>query len=743
MPTTSIQLKGTRRALAAVMAGALLVVGLFVAAPVQAQTLADHAHSLEAIPGDASFYVAWLKNREQVDAMVKSNAWKKLMAVPAVSMGLMQAQAYWEYPSDERLLQVKDWIEGPDGRRVLGLLLDAGSDEVAIFGDKHFATQMNLLLEFNSVVNRAQAETMQLLQEEDHEGAQQVVSQRIAEFLREHGDEMHVPAFAVGARLDDPTRAREVLDLIEKELRPLAEQSPVTLGHRLERKKGGEDSDLLTITLSGDMLLWEEIEMKLEDNPEIYAELHELLFDKQVVVAIGVVRNFFVLSVGESTDHLLNEPSGKLLVEHEALERLARHAGEKLTTVAYASDELMRALSSNERGLNDVANSIKTMLTLAPLDELRREAIESDLDELVEELTEYLPEASTIAYASFMTDRGYESFTYNWADVPPTIDGSKPLTLIDHVGDDSIAWYVARGKQSVGGYDNFVAWLSRIYLHVEAVSQSSVTTHDWEEYEKLRAEVEPLLKRLDKATREMVIPAVKNGQGGVVLRASSPAKKWLVQLPESKQELSLPTLALVYALDDAELLKQGVSEYFKVIQTGLTRAHEMKPDEVWPIILPTPEKSSVAGGELFTYPLPSEWGISERVAPSAAVSDTLLVLSPLPEVCEKLLAKSRPQLDGPAAKFDQPLYSAGHIKWAKLIETVQPWLDYGIQVAIQQHQAEDPQDGNGAIAVVGFVKPQVEQLLDILKVFHSSTSVYYQEDDVAVKHGELRLVDLE
>ena len=49
--------------------------------------------SLKLIPADAAFYSSMLRNREQIDAFLHSNAWEKLKSMPSVQMGLAMFNA--------------------------------------------------------------------------------------------------------------------------------------------------------------------------------------------------------------------------------------------------------------------------------------------------------------------------------------------------------------------------------------------------------------------------------------------------------------------------------------------------------------------------------------------------------------------------------------------------------------------------------------------------------------------------
>ncbi|MEM8866618.1 MAG: hypothetical protein AAGF31_13835, partial [Planctomycetota bacterium] len=263
---------------------------------------------------------------------------------------------------------------------------------------------------------------------------------------------------------------------------------------------------------------------------------------------------------------------------------------------------------------------------------------------------------------------------------------------------------------------------------------------NWAKYEEARDTVLPLLQQLDAANRECLLPGMADGQGAVVLSAAAADDAWCEFMPAADAQLPLPTLALVYGVSDAGLVKEAASEYTAVIQQVIDIAHEKNPDEVPPLKIPPPEKSVLASGTLYAYELPGEWGASERVAPNAVLSDSVLVLSVLPELGERLAAGSQPLVDGPAAEFDRPLVAASHFKFAKFLQTLDPWIDYGIKAAIANASEEE---GAGAVAMIGMVKPQLDQLLEVLQTMHAYTGVTYREEDAWVTHAEMRLIDLE
>jgi hypothetical protein len=718
---------------------------LLARAPVSgAEEMVGHAESLAAIPADASFYAAWLKNAAQIEALQETGAWRKLMTIPAFQMGLMQAQTWWQFPPVENMVAVKNWIEGPEGQKMLALLAEMGSDEIFVYGDQSFTELIEIAMKINSQITRdsyhrlEQAGDVDAL--ENEELVKHEMDHKLAQLLRKHKNSIRVPSLVKGFRIQDTELASELLDLLETKLKLFFVDAnlPLPWQDKLQRSTINEH-DLLTFTVSGDMLPWDEIESEMPNSPELYELLKGMLSDKRAVLAVGVVNQFVVISLGDSIDHFQGLGEGQLLADTPAFQRLNHHADQRVVTLGYVSGEFLQAASSNEQSFTDLAVTAKGFLSLADLEDDRRIAIENDIDELARDIIAYLPEPGALAMTTFWTDRGYESFSYNWGEMAPNLDATRPLTLIHHLGDDSIGWFVGRGKQSVEEYDHFVSWLKRGFDHFEAIVEPESAVEDWAEYEAARDQVLPLLGRLDTANRELLIPGMADGQGAIVFEATATDNQWCDFMPAAQEEFPLPTLSLVYGVSEVELVKRGAAEYFDVIQDVVDIAHEAEPGEIPQFTISTPTETAITGGTIYSYDLPADWGVNDRIAPNAALSESVLVLSWLPELSEKLLSGVSLTIDGPAAEFNRPLAYAAHFQCAKFIDLLKPWIDYGIQLAIENAD----ENAAAAVGMVGFVKPQVYQFLDVLKVFDSYTGVTYHENDTWVTHGELRLIDLE
>ena len=76
--------------------------------------------------------------------------------------------------------------------------------------------------------------------------------------------------------------------------------------------------------------------------------------------------------------------------------------------------------------------------------------------------------------------------------------------------------------------------------------------------------MKPLLGRLDKATRNVLIPALADGQTGLVIDAKLTSRQFLKALPPTEQPLPMLEPAIVVGVSDAAKLKRAFTEYYAV-----------------------------------------------------------------------------------------------------------------------------------------------------------------------------------
>ena len=331
----------------------------------------------------------------------------------------------------------------------------------------------------------------------------------------------------------------------------------------------------------------------------------------------------------------------------------------------------------------------KQFLPMAGLSSELSQELAADMDKLATSIKTNLPKPGAVSGYNFLTPEGYESFGYNWSTAT-TLDPSKNLTILNHVGGDPIAFWAARGKADPQQYDNLAAFVARAEYYAEKILLEKGDPEQKDAYAKIREQLLPLVTQLGTVTREKLVPAFADGQSALVLDAKSTSESWHNAMPPAESELPMLELAMVNGVSDAALVKEGFAAYFDILQQLLDKLHELStgdmkdmfPQEIPAIQLAKPQTKVVGDATVYYYALPAESGLDAQLAPNAGLSNSVMVSSLLPRFTARLLADTPLQGQGPLASTDRPLASAGHLEFARLLEALEPWIDYGLQLGM-------------------------------------------------------------
>lgn len=727
--------------------------------PCAAAELADQAQSLKMAPADTAFYSASLKLREQFDIFFESNAYSRLMQVPLVQFAKGQIEFQWQQAALPGVKDVREYIESDEGQETVALLQEMFADEVFVYGGSDIAEWATLIAETQSIQRTARLEATA-----NDEDLDQVMSRKFRELFEERGDDVSVPTLVIGFRVKDADRAEQHLDVVQGHLRTLLDEKQPELAAHLQREQIA-GHEFLTLRLDGSMIPWEKLREDVdEEDEEEFDKWSELLSKKTATAALGVVDEFVLLSIGESTDHLETLGQGEGLAQHEAIKRLAKHADERIVSITYMSAEVAKKLRSPEKTVNDIATALDEQLTEAEVSEEKREPLIDDIREL--DLSRFIPTPGETSAVVFITDRGYEGFQYQTGS-RPMMNSSEPLTILKHVGGDPLIMFASRANDTVEDYDQAVEWLKRAAKHVEAIAEEKVDSEDWEKFQEHRDDILSLLKRLNDATREHIYPAFEQNEGAIVINASAKSKQWTKHMPKSPKDLPMLELGAVCSVSNADQLRKGVDAYCDILRDALELARKINP-EIPEFDIPKPVQKDVDDkGNLYVFSLPDEWGVDEQVAPTAGLTGDAAVLSTMPAMAEQLLEPATPEIDT-AIDLNRPAATITHVKIAEFFQIARPWIDYGLGVATGTIKKEKPKDDEESeeseagsdddaeddeedeadqpspLALqLGFVMPQVYQLLDVASAVQSATSITYEEDGIWVTHSETHIQDLE
>ena len=679
--------------------------------------------SLKFVPQDVEFYSSSMRLREQYDAFVHSKAFAALKQMPYVQLGLGMLKQQWDNP-EGKLAPLKAWLDRPENKQLLALLADAASHEIFLYGGSGYADALQLVNDVNQGQRLAMVEAMK---EQAEPG--KVLVPKVLEAVAARLDGMKMPVTVIGFKLSDPRLAVEQLARLEKFAPALLALVPQG-AERFTRQKiaGGE---FLSLRLDGGLIPWEAL---LEEHEEYRAQLEKLaekIKKRNLTISLGVWNDCLILSFGESNEHLRALGRGPLLAERKELAPLARVADRRLAAVSYVSEGFRRQVGGGERPIDQLAAAGLQLLPLAKLDDAVEKEVRNDLQELASTIKRHLPKPGAAASFAFLTERGYEGFSYDWGE-HPAADASQQLSILQHVGGNPILFVAGRSRWSPQCYDALAKYATRALYYAEKIGLGKLSVDEREQYAKVKKELEPLAARLDRAIRDMLIPALRDGQAALVVDARAVSTQWHQAMPAARQPLPMLEIALVLGVSDATLLKKGARECFDVLQAAIDKLNALVPDAVPPARLPLPEPSERPEGSLYIYRI-EEAGADKQIAPVAGVTQDVLVLGLLPAHVSRLLAKTPVAAGGVLARTDRPLAAAVSLNWTALIDALTPWVSYGLDQAMES-AGDNP--------LLAGARDQIGTALKVLRCFHGVTAVTYREEGVWVAHFESRFEDL-
>lgn len=719
-----------------ILAAALLA-PVCLAGPARADGLDKLDTSLGLIPEDAAFYASMLRNREQFDVVRKSNAWAKVQAMPVVQMGLAMYQTQLAVPgSGPAKLQAA--LENPEIRKIVDLAADMVGDEVFMYGDESCADFLELLQTINTAQSYGPLVMHAMHQAGATEGLDPSKFQAAAMLsaLADDTDLIVVPNVVVGFKLKSTDLAKEQLIKLEM-FGNLLEVNEKTKG-RFKKTKVGEH-DYLVLSLDGGMVPWDQIPMdkykEYEAEEGDAQEVIDRLKELELVLAVGVRGNYLLCSIGSSLECLENLGKGDTLIVRDELKPLAKFADKRLTSIAYLSEDLCEQMNSSEKNIEELQGLAEKLLPLAKLSDQQNERIREDVAALAQDAKDLLPKPGARMSLSFLCDRGVESYQYCWGD-PGWIDGSKPLGLLRHVGGNPILGVVTRMKFTVGDYDRLVKWVKTGYGYFEEFGLPNMPESEREKAKKFLAAALPLFERLDKVNREMKLPALADGQFALVIDGKLTSKRFLACLPETEKPMPMIEPAVVRSVSDAKLLKQALGKYRTLINELIDAVRQIEGANVpADIQIPEPQTSEGPLGTIYSFTLPKEWGVDEKIAPTIGVSDDTAVLAISRDHVERLLKATPPAIGGVLKKSDRPLAAAAWFNWAALVTTATPWVDFAIeQAAVAKDLGEEQQKP---------IAQQVHTGLEVIQVLRSITGETYLEDGALVSHTLTEIRDVE
>ncbi len=716
---------------------------LFVALFTNAHTAQAAELGIGLIPDDAAFLSSTLRGKEQYDRIVSSNAFASLKELKSVAKALDELAKQQTQPGNPMAIAMM-MMQMPDNQEAISLLQDMVATDTFVFGTSSWVTVSKLLKKLQSAQQAANMATITKGTDLDLD-TDATLNRLIAETLAANTDEIVVPDLVWGFHTTQLDAAKKQLKRIEDFATSMAQAQPM-LADAVAREKIGA-GDFITVTIKPDPNL---IKMAISNTVKfdgMEEELEKILKrvgELQFVVALGIVKEHVVLSIGGGTEHLQAMGStGGSLLETEPF-KVVRDATEKpLTSIWYRSQKLAKAWETSPE---DIEQAKKFATTVAEVNELNPEATaeaERLVGELLEGYASRMPEAGPWLAYSYLTDTGYAGEEWNWAKNLPW-NGSLPLSL-DHFGGDPLAVIALRTKTDPEQFEAFVSWANSLRQFVSSAIASTGDDDTQEGFKTFDEKIVPLGEELTTTVREKFVPSLKNGQFGFVLDGKASTTKLQASLPASSKPLPLIEPAIVLSLDDEKLFREGLSDIFALSDKLLSVVREIDEDDKIPseYRIPDPEEKDTKGGSLWTFALP-ESGLDKQIQLSIGVGKNAAVFSFTPDQAERILTSSPLQLEG---DFSENLAAVAVLDWVAFANAIEPWATYVIRCGgVQQEEGRlDPDSTIGPDSETDEVTDALEQLATIFSVFRclkSATAKTSIEEDATVTRWQNRIEDL-
>jgi hypothetical protein len=712
---------------------ALAVVALIFPAVVDRGQIAVAADpipdsSLKMIPADAAFYTTSLRLGEQMDMFLKSDAYAKLRALPAAKLAadhLREMAGKTDNPFGQMMQALKD----PANGELKELLADMPKQEIFVYGGGGWTDLLPLLMEMNAAQRFAPLQA--LIGGGGDPGKAQ--ARALLHILNKSADKLSIPEFVIGFKLSQAAPATSQIKRLEALLTQETAKVPQLKGSVKRIQVAGVDA--LTFSVDGSLIPMDKIPWSdIEEQEGQFQKLRNRLKAMTITIGLLVKSDYLLLTIGPSAKVAEKLGSGTSLATRPELAPLAKFADRKIVSASYSSKALAAGVSTSPDDIIALVDLAKGGLDRVPLTEKLRAAIDKDLKKLSTEVIATLPKPGASLSVAFLTDRGQESYGYNWGTAPDTA-APKPLAIVDHLGGSPVIALAGPVGDPTPGYQTLVKWIKIIHGHADAAVKELAPELF---YQNMQTDMEmalPYLKKFDEITSGLFLPALGAGEMAFVLDAKWTSKQWHKEFEQGGKDLPMLEVGVVRTVADAAKLLKAFQAYRDLINEMLAKANNDFGAGL-PEKMPNPQSKKVSGGTAYFWPIPSA-GQDEQILPNFGLSDKLIAFGLSIKHTDRLLTPT-PLKEGGVVAEKKPATLAGIVDFAGLIAAARPWVEQMAVPAALEQVPDNAPPGAGKKDIPS----QVKTVLDVLGCLRIYTSVTYREGDVTVTHGVLVIRDL-
>jgi len=197
---------------------------------------------------------------------------------------------------------------------------------------------------------------------------EELSARMIIQTIAENIDLLVMPDVVWGLRITEKAAAKKQLDRVEQLLTMAAASIP-ELAQAVSRKQmaGG---DFVVFTFNPDVAALRDLMRDIEGLDDEIDSIVEKAEGIELVLAVGIVGDRVIVSVGDSTEHLQKVGgAGKDqgLLGSKPFVPLREHGDKPLTGVTYASEPLMKAIATSAADIEKLADLSDGLVAAAGL----------------------------------------------------------------------------------------------------------------------------------------------------------------------------------------------------------------------------------------------------------------------------------------------------------------------------------------------------------------------------------------
>ncbi len=716
------------------------------------------------VPKDAVFLSSSLRLREQAERFLGSRAFAAIRGLPSVKRAIEAFEEQSSLPGNPLAL-ASVFLELPENRQAVEVLADLVSNDSFVYGEPSCITLMELFRKLQTANQVAGVVRMVRgrsggdgpgIELEDLEvgelgegtrrrdaGADEIAGRLLMSTLVDNIEQIVVPDVVWGFKVGKKDAATTQLKRLEGVLK-LAVTAVPGLAKSLDRQEVA-GHEFVTFTVTGEMVPWDDLDVgRLAEGFDDFEKVLDRLRSLRLVIAVGLVDDRVILSIGDSLDHL------KKLAATEAADGLlatlpfrplADVAGDKLTDISYLSEPLARVVNPSVDYLRQLASMSGRLAKSAGVPDAE-EDVRKLLEKIAADVEKRLPVAGPRMSYALLGENGYAGAAWDWSKNIP-LDGGKPLSLLEHAGGSPLAAAAIRAKNDPSQFDELASWIEG----GRGIVEKSLKDEDRREFGRFVKTFGPLVSKLAEIVRAKFLPSLADGQVGFVLDAKSRVKRIHEDLPVAAEPLPLAEPAIVLGVSDPKAFQDGINDLFDLADELIDTVRRFSPNSVPEgYRIPDPERKKTEAGTIWSFAIPKS-GLDEQIRPSIALGADAVAFTLVPAQAERLLAKKPLKMPVESGAFEKPLAVAAAFDSAGIVGAIEPWVTYGLRYASAWRRdgdldADETLDAADEDASTKDILAQAKVVFDVLECFRGAAAETSVEKDARVTRWRNSIRDL-